>query len=238
VYSPAGAGRLAALVGGGAAAVTKLRWVTAGPPAAGAAAAAAAPPPDFSLSRLVRGLPQSVAADGVTGRGRWTAFLNDTVTRLVPAAAASAAAAEPLDGALNVTLLLPPGGASAPPPPLLAGAEYALHCLVRNASTGAGVSDLAVFLGAHAHVVLVREGLTHFAHTHAEAVAAPDAAAAEAAGGAHDAHAAGGAAMVSSIGPFLRMHVTFPLPGQYKLMVQMQRGERFYFTDFALSVDA
>jgi Cu+-exporting ATPase len=96
---------------------------------------------------------------------------------------------------------------------LHAGREAGLTFRIDNPRTGAEVRSLRPYLGAPAHVVILNESTTDFAHTHGEAVGSAGAA------GTDGGHASHGAAEVT-YGPEIRFHHTFAVPGLYKVWAQ------------------
>jgi Cu+-exporting ATPase len=109
---------------------------------------------------------------------------------------------------------------------VVAGQESALTFSLADANTGTEVRDLQAYLGAPAHVVILSEDATKFAHTHGEqpgaemdhpATTAEDDHAATT-GGDEQAHAASDAVY----GPEIVFHHTFPAPGLYKVWGQFQ----------------
>jgi P-type Cu+ transporter len=96
---------------------------------------------------------------------------------------------------------------------LQAGQEASFTFRIDNPKTGEPVRDLRPYLGAPAHVVILDEAASGFAHTHGEAV---DAAPSAGHGDAHGGHAAEGA----TYGPEIAFHHTFAAPGLYKVWGQ------------------
>jgi hypothetical protein len=93
---------------------------------------------------------------------------------------------------------------------LAAGKHALLTFTVTDATTGAPVTDLQPYLGAPAHMLLVRRDLTDAVHSHPEE-------------------------QVTS-GPAVSFHPIMPAPGDYRLWVQFQRGGRVSTTSFDLAV--
>jgi len=85
---------------------------------------------------------------------------------------------------------------------------------------GAPVTDLAPYLGAAAHVAIVSEDASDFAHTHGEAVgtASPG----------DDGHP-----VPAAFGPEVRVEHAFPKPGRYKLWVQIGHDGKVLTVPFA-----
>jgi Cu+-exporting ATPase len=111
---------------------------------------------------------------------------------------------------------------------------------VTHAETGEPITDLAPYLGAPAHVVLLTEDGQRFAHTHGDAPGATHtdghaAATAEAHGatGGDHAHSATGA----TFGPEITFQHTFDAPGLYKIWGQFQDHHGEILTaDFVVQV--
>ena len=91
---------------------------------------------------------------------------------------------------------------------LVAGKEGRLTFTVNDTKTGAPVTDLEPYLGAPAHMLLVRSDLSDAVHEHPE----------EAATG----------------GPTVSFHPVIPAAGVYKLWIQFQRGGRVFTFPFEL----
>jgi len=117
--------------------------------------------------------------------------------------------------------------ALAKPQTIRAGATVALNILVTQA--GQPVSDLQPYLGAAAHVAIVRSGGGDFQHTHAEGsdTHGHDGATAD--------HADG--ASTGPFGPTLAFNATFPLAGTYKIWVQISRGGEVITTAFVVQAE-
>jgi Cu+-exporting ATPase len=93
-------------------------------------------------------------------------------------------------------------------------------------ANGEPVTTLQPYLAAAAHVAIVDERATTFAHTHGEAVE-------------HDAdgdHATGGHDTPSSFGPDLVVEHTFEKPGIYKVWVQVNDGGKVITVPFVVEV--
>ena len=114
---------------------------------------------------------------------------------------------------------------------LRAGQEASFTFRLDNPQSGAAVRDLRPYLGAPAHVVILDQGTTTFAHTHGEAVG-PTGAAGH--GGEHGGH---GAADVT-YGPEIAFHHTFTTPGLYKVWGQfLDHHGQVITADFVVRVD-
>ena len=106
---------------------------------------------------------------------------------------------------------------------LRAGADSRLVFRLEDAATGEPVSDLATYLGAAAHVVVLDERATLFVHTHGEAPRA---------GAGH-----GSTASKGPYGPEIEFHHAFPAPGLYKIWGQFQMADgRVITADFVIDV--
>jgi hypothetical protein len=93
---------------------------------------------------------------------------------------------------------------------LLPGREARLTFTVKDAKTGAPVSDLEPYLGAPAHMLVVRSDLSDAIHAHpVEQVAT---------------------------GPSVSFHPVIPAPGGYKLWIQFQRNGQVSTSAFELDV--
>jgi Cu+-exporting ATPase len=117
--------------------------------------------------------------------------------------------------------------ALAKPQIIKAGATVPLNVLVTQ--DGQAVSDLQPYLGAAAHIAIVRSGGGDFQHTHAEGsdTHSHDGATAD--------HADG--AVTGPFGPALAFNVTFPLAGTYKIWVQINRGGEVITTAFVVQAE-
>jgi hypothetical protein len=93
---------------------------------------------------------------------------------------------------------------------LLPGKEGKLTFTVSDQRTGAPVTDLEPYLGAPAHLLMVRSDLTDAVHEHPED---------ETAGG-----------------PRISFHPVIPVAGEYKLWLQLQRAGRVLTFPFELRV--
>lgn len=105
-----------------------------------------------------------------------------------------------------------------------AGSEARFVFRLEDPRTGRPLRDLASYLGAAAHVVILDERAGSFAHTHGEAV------------GATAGHS-GTAAMQGPYGPEIEFHHAFPAPGRYKVWGQFQTADgRVITADFVIDV--
>jgi len=110
------------------------------------------------------------------------------------------------------------------PGPVRAGAESRFVLRLEDPRTGSPLRDLASYLGAPAHVVILDERAGSFAHTHGEST------------GASAGHA-GMATMQGPYGPEIEFHHTFPRPGPYKIWGQFQTADgRVITADFVIDV--
>jgi hypothetical protein len=94
---------------------------------------------------------------------------------------------------------------------LAAGRHACLTFTVTDAKTGAPVLDLQPYLGAPAHMLIVRGDLEDAIHGHPEELA--------------------------TTGPTVSFHPLIPARGDYKLWVQFQRAGRVSTTSFEFTVD-
>ncbi|MBA2302867.1 MAG: hypothetical protein H0W08_09555 [Acidobacteria bacterium] len=92
-----------------------------------------------------------------------------------------------------------------------AGKHACLTFTVTDARSGQPVTDLQPYLGAPAHLFMIRGDLRDAVHVHPE-----------------DRVAAG---------PTVAFHPLIPAPGRYKVWVQFQRGGRISTTAFEFTVD-
>ena len=125
-------------------------------------------------------------------------------------------------GSIRVTL----SGAQ----PIRAGEDLELAFAVRDAATGEHVTNLAPYLGAWAHCVVIDERQQSFLHAHP--LEADEARLDNAAFHLHGADA-------RALGPSpaeIRVAVNFPRPGLYKLWAQFQRDEQVVTVPFVVQV--
>ncbi len=93
----------------------------------------------------------------------------------------------------------------------VAGKHACLTFTVTDAKTGAPVTDLEPYLGAPAHMLIVRADLTDAIHVHPEELATG--------------------------GPAISFHPLVPAPGDYKAWVQIQRGGKVTTVPFVLRAE-
>jgi Cu+-exporting ATPase len=104
---------------------------------------------------------------------------------------------------------------------LRARQEATLTFRLENRATGRPIQNLQPYLGAPAHIVVLSEDATRFAHTHGELPAAAEA----------DSHGTGGhgasghSTSTEGFGPEITMHHTFPAAGLYQLWAQFRNGD-------------
>jgi hypothetical protein len=118
------------------------------------------------------------------------------------------------------------GGVSRPRPPAVASTDVRITmaaedfaagkyaCLtftVSDAKTGTPVTDLEAYLGAPAHMLLVRADLTDAVHAHPEEI--------------------------GTAGPVISFHPLVPAAGDYKLWVQVQRAGKVITVPFSLRAE-
>ena len=109
------------------------------------------------------------------------------------------------------------------PQELRAGAAALLTFRLEDPRTGQPRRDLASYLGAAGHVVILDAGTGSFAHTHGESPSA---------GASHGASVASG-----PYGPEIDFRHTFPEPGRYKVWGQFQTADgRVLTADFVVNV--
>lgn len=89
-----------------------------------------------------------------------------------------------------------------------AGGEACLTFTLTDAKTGASITDLEPFLGAPAHMLIVRADLTDAIHGHPEET--------------------------STSGPTVTFHPLMPADGLYKVWIQVQRGGKVITAPFVL----
>ena len=92
---------------------------------------------------------------------------------------------------------------------MAAGKDACLTFTLTDAATGVAVNDLQPFLGAPAHMLMVRADLTDAVHAHPEEL--------------------------MTGGPTVSFHPLIPAAGPYKLWVQFRRGERDSTASFVVS---
>jgi len=111
------------------------------------------------------------------------------------------------------------------PQELRAGTAALLTFRLEDPRTGQPRRDLASYLGAAAHVVILDAGTGSFAHTHGEAPSAGIS------------HGASGAGAGAPYGPEIDFRQTFPGPGRYKIWGQFQTADgRVVTADFVVNV--
>ena len=93
----------------------------------------------------------------------------------------------------------------------VAGKYACLTFTVKDAKTGEPVTDLQPFLGAPAHMLIVRSDLTDAVHAHPEEL--------------------------TTGGPAISFHPLVPAPGDYKVWLQIQRGGKVITVPFALRAE-
>jgi hypothetical protein len=93
---------------------------------------------------------------------------------------------------------------------LAAGRHACLTFTVKDAGTGEPVTDLQPYLGAPAHLFVIRSDLRDAVHAHPEEIVAT--------------------------GPSVSFHPLIPATGRYKLWVQFQRAGRVSTTSFEFTV--
>ncbi len=94
---------------------------------------------------------------------------------------------------------------------MAAGKDACLTFTLTDAKTGAPITDLQPFLGAPAHMLMVRGGLEDAVHAHPEEL--------------------------QTGGPSISFHPLIPAPGPYKLWIQFRRGGRESTASFVLRAD-
>jgi hypothetical protein len=121
--------------------------------------------------------------------------------------------------------------------PLRAGADIRLECSFTDASTDAPVTDLQLYLGALAHIVLIREDLSSFVHLHPQEAGEIYDPSRDPAAHFHDPKELA----KKLIGPSpstITAIASFPKPGKYKLWLQIERAGRMITVPFVLDVAA
>jgi hypothetical protein len=114
--------------------------------------------------------------------------------------------------------------------PISAGEDLELAFAVRDATTGERVTNLAPFLGAWAHCVIIDERQQSFLHAHP--LETGETRSDNAAFHVHGTDA-------RTLGPSpaeIRVAVNFPRPGLYKLWAQFQRDEQVITVPFVVQV--
>ena len=94
---------------------------------------------------------------------------------------------------------------------LMAGKEGSLTFTVTDEKTGAPVTDLEPYLGAPAHMLIVRTDLSDAVHEHPEEQLTG--------------------------GPTISFHPLIPAAGDYKLWIQIQRAGRVLTFPFQLRAE-
>jgi Cu+-exporting ATPase len=103
------------------------------------------------------------------------------------------------------------------------GRRSDLSLTVADARTGRGVDDLQPYLGAAAHVVVLRADDRWFQHQHAEQVGGDGSPVLPLPG--------------TRLGPELELHADFDVPGAYRLWAQLRLGDgRVVTAPFVLHV--
>ena len=90
-----------------------------------------------------------------------------------------------------------------------AGREACLTLTLTDAKSGTPITDLEPFLGAPAHMLMVRADLTDAIHAHPEEIGTP--------------------------GPTVTFHPLIPADGVYKIWVQIQRGGKVTTASFLVT---
>lgn len=112
-------------------------------------------------------------------------------------------------------------------------AGEAAHFTFTATRAGQPVTDLAPYLGAAAHVAIVSDDATAFAHTHGAAVAAAVEPAPAEDGHATEEDAHG---VPAAFGPEVQVEHTFPTPGRYKVWVQINHNDQVMTAPFTVAV--
>jgi hypothetical protein len=97
------------------------------------------------------------------------------------------------------------------PEDFVAGKYACLTFTVTDAETGKPVTDLEPYLGAPAHMLMVRADLTDAVHAHPEEI--------------------------TTAGPVISFHPLVPAPGDYQLWVQIQRAGKVITVPFSLRAE-
>ncbi len=134
-----------------------------------------------------------------------SATSSNTTAQLVP----SPALAKPLAADPTITAELYPS-----PRTPMAGMHSQL--LFRLSKNGQPIIDLAPYIGAMGHCVILSEDTQTYLHSHPEQLFAPKP-------GARG-------------GPEVAFHTRFPKPGRYKIWGQFKRGEQVLVADFVIDV--
>lgn len=95
--------------------------------------------------------------------------------------------------------------------PAVAGKDALLTFSVRDAETGLPITDLQPYLGAPAHMLIVRSDLTDAIHAHPEEQATG--------------------------GPTVSFHPLIPAPGDYRIWIQFQRAGKVITASFAIRAE-
>ena len=124
------------------------------------------------------------------------------------------------------------------PDALRVGEPAQLVFRLEDPDTGAPVTGLPPYLGAPAHVVILNQAGTSFAHTHGEAVGTTPAVGTASAGSGHAADGHAHTPASGGYGPDIAFTHTFPAPGLYKIWGQFQAQDGHVMTaDFVVRVD-
>ena len=100
---------------------------------------------------------------------------------------------------------------------------------------GTPLTDLVPYLGAAAHVAIVSEDASDFAHAHGEALTAASAGDDHGIDD-HGHHVQHGHAVPSAFGPEVRVEHTFPAPSRYRMWVQIGHAGRVLTVPFTVEV--
>jgi hypothetical protein len=121
--------------------------------------------------------------------------------------------------------------------PLRAGVDLPLTCSFADETTGAPVTDLQLYLGALAHIVLIHQDLASFVHVHPKDAGEIYDPALDPAQHFHDPKQLA-KQLVGPSPSTITAVANFPRPGRYKLWIQIQRGGRMITVPFVLEVGA
>ena len=121
--------------------------------------------------------------------------------------------------------------------PLRAGADIPLTCTFTDQTTGAPVTDLQLYLGALAHIVVIHEDLASFVHVHPLETGEIYDPALDPAQHFHDPRQLA-KQLVGPSPSMIAAFANFPRPGKYKFWLQFQRGGRMSTASFVLEVGA